>query len=124
MAMRIGWHITLALNLCLVSGCQTALYTSIDESVLPPIDWPILIVNKHLVSPKEMRDVCSKYGPAAGIVACAEPDLKAKTCDIWMVKDFPSAYVEWHEEMHCKGYDHPGGTEIKMLIEEYRVGKK
>lgn len=123
MAMRIVWRITLALSLFLLNGCAAMLYTSIDESVKPPTDWPQLAVIKHYVSPKEMRDVCSKYGAAAGIVACAEPDLDAKTCDIWLVKEFPDAYVEWHEEMHCKGYDHPNGTEINRLIEEYRAHK-
>lgn len=100
------------------------LYTSIDEHTPPPEGWPTLTVIKHAVSSKEMRDVCSQYGPAAGIVACAEPDLDAKTCDIWLQKEFPDAYVEWHEEMHCKGYDHPGGTEIKRLMAEYRKKEK
>ncbi len=96
------------------------LYTTIDEHVKPPVDWPQLTMTKHYVSPKEMREACYKYG-GAGVVACAEIDLDKGTCDVWLMKDYPDAYIEWHEEMHCKGYDHPGGTEIQRLIAEYRT---
>lgn len=101
-----------------MSGCAI-FYTAIDENTPPPVDWPELKITKHVVSHKEMNAVCSKYGK--GWIACAVMDLHAKTCDIWMSKDHMNVYIEWHEEMHCKGYDHPGGTTIAGLINEYRT---
>lgn len=78
-------------------------------------------VTEHVVSNKEMRDVCVQYvGWGESPMACAELDLSAGTCDIWLSADYPDADVTEHERLHCLGHDHPGGTTIKRLLNEWK----
>ena len=121
----VGWFrrsVIVLLTAVSMAGCMNSglLYTTIDTDTPPPVGWPALKIQSHYVSPKEMRDVCEG---GLGTAACAFPRLKEGVCDVYYQKDYPNAEVTWHEEMHCKGYDHPRGTEIKELMEEYNKWK-
>lgn len=111
---RFSLVIALALAL---PGCAL-LFTSIDEHTLPPYDWPELTRRSHYVEMDIIRKHCRDTFMPTG---CAVINLHAKTCDKYFPIGRSSEYVEWHEEMHCKGYDHPGGTTIARLMNEYRM---
>ena len=115
-------QLTHAIGLPMLVFLAIAACTTIGHAP-PPDGWPTLKVTKHFVSNREMRDVCVKYtGVGESPMACSEIDLKAGTCDIWLSKDFPVAFVEEHEDEHCKGRDHPGGHFIIDLIKAWRGG--
>lgn len=101
----------LALALLLLVSCTTPI-SHVDTP-----GWPKLAVREHHVSHREMRDVCAKYqAPGVAAEGCAEINLRAKTCDVWLSADFPSASNREHELLHCEGKDHPGGTFMRDLL--------
>lgn len=81
--------------------------------------WPQLQVREHHVPHAAMRDRCARYvGFGMASDACAEFNLAAGTCDIWLSADFPpSESMKEHERLHCAGHDHLGGTTLKRLLE-------
>jgi len=88
-------------------------------------DWPALKVSLHVVPTNVMRDHCVKYTPPLmNPEACAEFDLRAGTCNVW-IADGPNntAQVE-HELLHCVGYDHPGGGTLRKALDTYRATEK
>jgi hypothetical protein len=104
-------------SLSLLSSC-----TIIDIHTPPPEDFPSLKVAVNYVPHHQMRDICSKYVPAfMSPDACMEWDFNAKTCTIWLSKDFPphSSVVE-HEKLHCKGYDHIGDSTLRDAWTTYK----
>lgn len=79
--------------------------------------WPVLEVREHVVANTVMRDRCAQYAPVGvATMGCAEINIPARTCDIFLSADFPSAANAAHERLHCAGYDHPGGTFLKGLL--------
>ena len=98
----------------LLTGCTPI-------SHIPTPGWPALAVTEHHVSNREMRDACVPYMPAGvSPMGCAVMDLDAKTCDIWLSKDFPDEHALEHERLHCLGHDHPGGTFMVDLLERMK----
>lgn len=84
--------------------------------------WPDMQTFEHYVPTDQMRDRCSKY-VAFGMSpeACAEFNLAANRCDIWLSADFPPAkWVVEHERLHCKGYDHIGMSTMAELLARHR----
>ena len=66
-----------------------------------------------------VADMIANQGAAALPLACAEFNLVARRCDIWLSQSFaPRAIVE-HERMHCAGYDHVGSTNMKRFLEAH-----
>ena len=92
----------------------------------PVEGWPHLTVVEHHVPHKEMRDRCGKYlGPFTSPEACAEFDLAALRCDIWLSADFPPpAFIVNHELKHCLGYDHEGEHELRDILAKYLDDQK
>jgi hypothetical protein len=82
--------------------------------------WPELQIVEHRVPAEEMVSRCQKYTGAASLpLACAEFNLVARRCDIWLSQSFaPRAIVE-HERMHCAGYDHVGSTNMQRFLEAH-----
>ena len=82
--------------------------------------WPELEIVEHRVPAEEMVSRCQKYTGAASVpIACAEFNLRARRCDIWLSESFaPRAVVE-HERLHCAGYDHVGSTNMQRFLEAH-----
>lgn len=90
----------------LLLGC-----TSIDSRVEGfPQDLTIVEHRKSFI---EVQSVCWKYLPlhykllGGFTLACAEINLEAKRCDVYLMHDAE----EWtlaHELEHCRGGDHNG----------------
>lgn len=82
--------------------------------------WPELAIVEHRVPAEEMMSRCQKYTGAASLpLACAEFNLVARRCDIWLSQSFaPRAIVE-HERLHCAGYDHLGSTYMQRFLEAH-----
>ena len=114
-AMRTIFALALAV---LLGACTFVGHERVD-------DWPALKVSLHVVPMNVMRDRCAKYTPPLmNPEACAEFDLRAGTCNIW-IADGPNntAQVE-HELLHCVGYDHPGGGTLRKALDTYRATEK
>jgi hypothetical protein len=96
-----------------VAGCSTIAHERVEG-------WPELQIVEHRVPAEEMVSRCQKYTGAAALpLACAEFNLVARRCDIWLSQSFaPRAIVE-HERMHCAGYDHVGSTNMKRFLEAH-----
>ena len=113
--LRAGVGFALAL---LLSGCTVVGHQRVEG-------WPALKVALHVVPMNVMRDRCAKYVPPLfSPDGCAEFDLRAGTCNIW-IADGPNnqSHVE-HELLHCVGYDHPAGGTLRKALEAYRVTDK
>ena len=97
----------------LLASCSAIDHTRVDG-------WPDLAIVEHRVPAEEMVSRCQKYTGAASLpLACAEFNLSARRCDIWLSKSFaPRAVVE-HERLHCAGYDHVGSTNMQRFLEAH-----
>lgn len=83
--------------------------------------WPELEIHEHRVDGREMLERCRKYvGFGAVPLACAEFNLQARRCDIWLSKSFAPATIVEHERLHCRGYDHVGSTGMRDFLARYR----
>ncbi len=103
----------LALSL---SGCAAMLYTTIDEHVKPPVDWPDLERRTHYVSQKEINEICR-----VGVnEACAVVNFLTMTCDKYFMVAEQREFVFEHEEKHCQGYDHPGERTFAEAWERFK----
>jgi hypothetical protein len=89
----------LAAVLALAAGCST-----VDTSYRIP-NWPAdMRVTVHRVDAEAVHARCAKYmGRFESPVACAEWNIPAKTCDIWITPSTPG-FVVRHERLHCQGY--------------------
>ena len=104
---------TLLLLALLLSACTTP----IDHVAVA--GWPKLAESTVTVSHREMRDICSQYTPwYEAAEGCTIINLRAKTCLKVLSSDFPSGYSKKHEDEHCEGEDHPGGTFMRDLLEK------
>lgn len=88
--------------IALLSGCAT-----IDRHAKPPTDWPPLIIVYNKIDPIAVQSKCggNLWLQYAG---CVEYDFCRLSCTVHYFTDL----VLEHEEMHCKGYQHHGNTEI------------
>ena len=84
--------------------------------------WPQLEVVEHRVPAEEMMQRCRKYAGFGAIpLACAEFNLEARRCDIWLSKGFAPQTIVEHERLHCAGYDHVGSTGMRELLARYQA---
>ena len=88
--------------------------------------WPELQVVQHYVPDDEIRARCSKYAPWGFTPeACSEFNFVAKRCDVWFSSDYPpQPYIVRHELLHCRGYDHPGDSELADILARYNASKR
>ena len=71
----------------------------------------------------EMMQRCRRYaGPGALPLACAEFNLAARRCDIWLSQSFAPRSLVQHERLHCTGYDHVGSTNMQRFLQQYHAG--
>lgn len=115
-AVWLAWAITAPLVVFSLGACTTIGHEKVEG-------WPNLKVTEHRVPHHEMRDRCAKYAPWGSYPeACAEFNLNAGTCDIWLSADFPppAAFVE-HERLHCHGYDHVGEENMSRLLAVHKL---
>ncbi len=112
----------LALVLFLTVAALGACATSVNQGAPTP-GWPALKVTSHYVPHKQMIERCAPYvGYGSLPDACAEINLKAKTCDKWFSADFPpSVAIERHEQEHCEGYDHIGESALADMLRNRRA---
>lgn len=83
--------------------------------------WPELEIVEHYVSAEEMRARCRKYvGLGSVPLACAEFNLVARRCDIWLSRSFAPRGIVEHERLHCRGYDHVGATNMRDFLDRYQ----
>lgn len=121
------WRVLLVIFSCFLGSCATInetrlTITPIDTDRAPPIDFPQLNIVVHEVSHKEMLTVCEGTQTT---LACAFTHFGTGTCDIWYSKYAPpTKKVVIHEELHCKGYDHPGESRIRDAWEYYKHNTK
>lgn len=101
------------LAIFLIAGCTTIdSHSRIDG-------WPELKTTAHYLPHKEMREICTQYAPPLmSPEACTVVDLCKLTCDMFYSRDFPPPqYIIEHEELHCQGYEHPGDTTLRDLLQ-------
>jgi hypothetical protein len=105
----------LAVLAALIAGCGTIAHERVEG-------WPELEIVEHYVSAEAMHERCRKYvGFGSLPLACAEFNLVARRCDIWLSQSFaPRAIVE-HERLHCRGYDHVGATTMRDFLARYQA---
>ena len=101
--------------LVLAGGCSVIGHERVEG-------WPELEIVEHRVPADEMAERCRKYAGFGGLpLACAEFNLAARRCDIWLSKSFaPQSLVE-HERLHCAGYDHVGSTNMQRYLAHHRA---
>ena len=82
--------------------------------------WPDLQVTEFRVAYEEMRSRCDRY-VAFGMIplACAEFNLNARSCHIWLDRDYAPAHIVEHERMHCSGHDHFGSTHMADMYKQW-----
>ena len=108
--------------LALATGC-----TTIAKHNPPPADFPALRVVEHHVDGLAVIRACYKYVPVwarlLGAIpeGCAEVWFAEGECHIYVRGDYPDARVLEHERLHCRGYDHPGGDEIRAAWVRYKA---
>lgn len=84
--------------------------------------WPELRIVEHYVPAEAMLGRCRKYvGFGSLPLACAEFNLAARRCDIWLSEGFAPRAVLEHERLHCRGYDHVGATNMRDLFARYQA---
>lgn len=106
---------SLAALVALLGACA-----SIDHEKVE--GWPQLHVAEHYVSAAEMVERCRRYvGFGSLPLACAEFNLAAGRCDIWLNRSFAPQAVREHERMHCRGYDHVGATNMRELLARHKA---
>lgn len=94
----------------LVAGCAT-----IDRHDPPPADFPVLRIVHHY---GRIPADCSWDS-----IGCAVTDFCARRCDVYLAVRW--AWVREHEELHCKGYDHPlpDWQPIRSAWENYKANE-
>jgi hypothetical protein len=106
---------SLAVLAALIGGCSTMDHERVEG-------WPELEIHEHYVSAEEMRARCRKYvGLGSLPLACAEFNLVARRCDIWLSRSFAPRGIVEHERLHCRGYDHVGATNMRDFLARYQA---
>jgi hypothetical protein len=115
MSSSTGRRISALSISALMAGCTIVGHQQV-------LGWPELRVAEHHVPHHVMRDKCAKYAPfGMSPEACMEFNLHAGTCDIWYSAEFPpSKAVMEHERLHCRGYDHVGGSVLKDAVAAWK----
>jgi hypothetical protein len=100
-------------------GCST-----IDMHTPPPEHWPVLEERIERGGFFELQERCKNPWPVliVAVFACAIPDLVALICLIFALEDDDSHLP--HERLHCRGYDHPGGTSLREYYERWMAWRK
>ena len=108
----------IALVVLLTAGCSTIDPHNRVEG------WPELQVIEYRVAYEEMRARCDRY-VAFGMIplACAEFHLDARSCHIWLDRDYAPAHIVEHERMHCLGYQHPGDDGMAVMFGKWRASR-
>jgi hypothetical protein len=105
----------LAILAALIAGCSTMDHERVEG-------WPELQIVEHYVPAEEMRARCRKYvGLGSVPLACAEFNLVARRCDIWLSRSFAPRGIVEHERLHCRGYDHVGATNMRDFLARYQA---
>lgn len=108
----------LAAALIALTGC-----TGMQAQVA---DWPALEIRTHTVAAGEIFGRCAPYIPVwqrlLGVLplACAEIDLSAATCDVY-IADTSTPDTIAHELEHCRGADHNGV--LQAALDDHREAK-
>jgi hypothetical protein len=106
------------LLLAAAAGC-----TTIDSHVRVE-GWPELKVVEHEVAFGEMRKQCKPYsGPLMSPLGCILFYLDAGEAHIYVARRLNFRTVVAHERLHAAGYDHPGSTQMKDILEKWQAGK-
>lgn len=86
----------------------------------PVVGWPSLAITEHRVPRAQMEERCARHvGFGMTPLACAEFDLRASQCHIWLTHDAANLIIE-HERLHCAGYDHIGSTNMRDALARWR----
>lgn len=122
----LPWTIWLILALAAIAialqGCATVYEHNAAK------DWPKLTIRDNVVSGVEVIRHCYQYVPTWAKVlgtipmACAEINFHTRTCDIWRARDASEDIIE-HEQIHCRGGEHPGDTTLTEAWIAYKAGK-
>jgi hypothetical protein len=99
----------------LLAGCSTMNHERVEG-------WPELRIVEHRVPADEMMQRCRKYaGFGAVPLACAEFNLAAGRCDIWLSERFAPDPIVEHERLHCRGYDHVGSSGMREFLARWQA---
>jgi hypothetical protein len=87
--------------------------------------WPLLEIVEHHVPYEEMSGRCARYvGFGALPLGCAEFDLEARVCHVWVSTGLPGwRVVRDHERRHCAGYDHAGASNLRRVLENHAIDR-
>ena len=99
----------------MLSACST-----IDAHTPAPSGWPALriVIVDDPYADKGIEVYCSPSNLFAYHMACAVPDFAQQTCFI-----YARSRDKWlidHEKLHCAGYDHPGGSSIRKIMNYWK----
>ena len=98
----------------LLAGCATIAHERVEG-------WPELQIVEHRVPAEEMTERCRKYTAFGSIpLACAEFNLHARRCDIWLSRSFAPQTIVEHERLHCAGYDHVGSSSMREFLARHQ----
>jgi hypothetical protein len=111
---QVGGRASVIVLALLATACTVVGHTKVRG-------WPELKVVEHHVPEAQMRDRCARYmGFGTSPQACTEFYLKLGQCHIWFSADFPPPrHVVEHERLHCRGYDHIGGSTMQALADRH-----
>lgn len=99
----------------LVSACSTMDHERVEG-------WPQLQIVEHYVPAETMLQRCRKYAGFGSVpLACAEFNLVARRCDIWLSQSMAWPSLVEHERLHCRGYDHVGETNMRDFLARYQA---
>jgi hypothetical protein len=108
---------TLLVLAAALAGCTTIGHERVEG-------WPELVVTEYRVPAAQMRERCRKYvGFLQVPLACAEFNLAAKRCVIWLDAGYAPAWVVEHERLHCQGFDHVGSTAMRDFLVRWRAAQ-
>jgi hypothetical protein len=106
---------SLAILAALLAACTTMDHERVEG-------WPELDIVEHYVPAQAMLERCRKYvGFGSVPLACAEFNLAARRCDIWLSEGFAPRTIVEHERLHCRGYDHVGATNMRNFLDRYQA---
>lgn len=104
MVTQVLFYRGMALLSALMTGACAM--TAIDHSREPVADWPALAMRIELRN--GLAGVCDiSTSHFMSVVGCAVIDFDARTCQIYLDTRHASAEALMHEQLHCRGYDHP-----------------
>ena len=98
----------------LLTACSTVDHQRVEG-------WPQLEIVEHYVPRAEMQERCTRYvGFGMSPEACAEFDLMARKCHVWLSSDsLTPGFIRKHEHLHCAGYDHVGSAAMQQFLTQH-----